>query len=348
MANRRHFLAGLLASGLIPAPTWADAGAPAYLAAAGLGEDSFALCGISPALEILFQIPLPGRGHAAAAHPTKPQAVAFARRPGNFALVINCLSGQVTARLETPKGRHFYGHGAFSLDGNRLYTTENDFEAGTGRIGVWDTRTYARLDEFASGGVGPHDIKRLPASDVLVVANGGIDTRPDAGRAKLNIPTMRPNLSYIADRKVIETQELPEEMHLNSIRHLAVGHDGLVAFGMQWQGAGDAPALVGLHRRGQHLRLLQGTQDMHGYIGSIALSRKGDKIAVTSPRAGCVQVFDTVSETEMATSVLADVCGVAPRDTGFVVTCGTGKIVDLTDSKDRRHPLMWDNHLIKL
>jgi uncharacterized protein len=348
MTNRRHFLAGLLATGMIPAPTWADAGAPAYLAAAGLGDDRFALCGISAALDILFQIPLPARGHAAAAHPTRPQAVAFARRPGTFALVIDCLTGKVTARLEAPQGRHFYGHGVFSLDGNRLYTTENDYLAGAGRIGVWDTKTYARIDEFASGGVGPHDIKRLPASDVLVVANGGIDTRPDAGRAKLNIPTMRPNLSYIADRTVIETRELPREMHKSSIRHLAVGHDGLVAFGMQWQGDVDAPALVGLHRRGQDIRLLEGAEDMHGYIGSIALSRDSRRIAVTSPRAGRVQVFDAVSETEIASQTLADVCGIAPGGPDFIVTCGTGALHDLADSTNDRHPLMWDNHLVKL
>jgi hypothetical protein len=31
----------------------------------------------------------------------------------------------------------------------------------------------------------------------LVVANGGILTDPGSGRAKLNIATMRPNLSYL-------------------------------------------------------------------------------------------------------------------------------------------------------
>ncbi|HBM41824.1 MAG TPA: DUF1513 domain-containing protein, partial [Sulfitobacter sp.] len=65
--------------------------------------------------------------------------------------------------------------------------------------------------------------KRLPGGDTLVVANGGIDTHPDSGRAKLNIPTMRPNLTYINDRRILEQIELPHDMHRNSIRHLAVG-----------------------------------------------------------------------------------------------------------------------------
>ncbi len=353
MTNRRHFIAGLLATGLVPAPTWADAGGPAYLAAAGLKDGSFALCGISPDLNILFQLPLPGRGHAAAAHPTRPEAVAFARRPGNFALVIDCLSGKVKAQLKAPQGRHFFGHGAFSMDGSRLYTTENDYETGAGRIGVWDTRPgpghgFVRVTEFASGGIGPHDIKRLPGSDVMVVANGGIDTRPDTGRVKLNIPTMRPNLSYLEDRKIIDQQELPPAMHKNSIRHLAVGQDGQVAFGMQWQGDGDGPALVGLHRRGQALRLITDTQDLRGYVGSIAISQGGDRIAVTSPRAGLVQVFDPVSGAKVASAALTDVCGIAPGKPDFVVTCGTGALHGLSAASDGVKPLMWDNHLIAL
>lgn len=346
MTSRRHFIAGLLATGLIPAPTWADAGAPSYLAAAGLHDGRFALCGISAGLEILFQIPLPARGHAAAAHPTRAQAVAFARRPGRFALVIDCMTGTQTARLDAPEGRHFYGHGVFSLDGNWLYTTENDFVSGTGRIGIWDSRSYRRVGECASGGIGPHDIKRLPGSDVLVVANGGMDTRPDSGRATLNIATMRPNLSYIEDGIVVEVVEQPDDMHKNSIRHLAIGADGLVAFGMQWQGYGAAPALIGLHRRGQDVRLLTGREGMDGYIGSVAQS--GQRIAVTSPRAGLVQEFDTETGAALSTTRLADVCGVARAEGGFVVTSGTGVLRALKDTSGAARPLMWDNHLISL
>ena len=349
MTNRRHFIAGMLASGLVPAPTWADAGGPAYLAAAGLRDGSFVLCGIDAALEVVFEIPLPGRGHAAAAHPSKPQAVAFARRPGNFALVIDCMSGRVKATLHAPEGRHFYGHGAFSADGSLLYTTENDYANGIGRIGVWDVALgYVRVDEFASGGVGPHDIKRLPGGDTLVVANGGIDTHPDSGRAKLNIPTMRPNLTYINDRRILEQIELSHDMHRNSIRHLAVGSDGRVAFGMQWQGDGEAPALVGLHQQGETPLLLDGAEDMHGYIGSIALSDDGSEIAVTSPRAGLVQVFDAATASYTRSIALTDVCGVAAAPEDFIVTSGTGIVQRLSGRLNPEKPLMWDNHLVRL
>lgn len=354
--KRRQFLGGLLAAGLVPRPTWADVGSPAYLSSAALRDGSFVLCGISANMDVLFQIPLPARGHAAATHPTRPEAVAFARRPGTFALLIDCVSGQPKATLKSPEGRHFYGHGVFSTNGDWLFTTENDYEAGRGRIGIWDARAnYARIDEFDSGGIGPHDIKRLPGSDALVVANGGIDTHPDTGRTKLNLPTMRSNLAYIEHGQVVEVVTLPNEMQKNSIRHLATGPTGDVAFGMQWQGDGPVDALVGQHRLGAALGFLSATPNqvraLNGYIGSIAYSRDGSSIAATSPRGGCLHLYDTQAARHSASIALRDVCGVAPNDQGFILTSGTGELRTLRDQRQlirMAAAYTWDNHLISL
>lgn len=214
MATRRRFLAGLIATGAIPSPSWSDAGSPTHLAAARMPGGQYRLFGLGQTGGVVFSVPLPDRGHAAAAHPLRPEAVAFARRPGTFALIVDCATGTTTARLDSPEGRHFYGHGAFSRDGRLLFTPENDYEAGQGRIGVWDADAgYARLGEFSSGGIGPHDIALMPDADVFVVANGGIDTHPDSGRAKLNLPTMKPNLAYLGpDGTLIETVELAPDL----------------------------------------------------------------------------------------------------------------------------------------
>lgn len=354
MANRRQFLAGLLAAGIVPKPTWADAGGPAFLSAAGLPDGGYALCGISADRDVLFRIPLPSRGHAAAAHPTRPEAVAFARRSGTFAIVLDCSDGRVKTTLHSPEGRHFYGHGAFSGDGQWLYTTENDYEAAEGRIGVWDVAAgYVRVDEFSSGGTGPHDLKRLPGSEVLVVANGGIETHPDAGRAKLNIATMKPNLSYLKDGRVVERARLSPDLHRNSIRHLAVSEAGQVGFGMQWQGDGAAPSLVGLHSRGEEIQLFDCPRDelsrMDNYVGSIAFSADEGRVAVTSPRGGRVQQFDTGSRQFVAALEIEDACGVAVQGDGFVVTTGLGNIDAVAGqevAETQIRDLMWDNHLI--
>lgn len=357
MPSRRGFLATLLAAGGLPALSWADAGSPAYVAAARDPDGSFALFGLTAAGVETFRVPLPDRGHAAAAHPTLPEAVAFARRPGTYMLVLDCVSGRVINHLQAPDGHHFYGHGAFVAGGDILCTTENHVETGQGHIGLWSRPDgYRRIGGFPSQGIGPHELKRIPDTDLLAIANGGIRTDPGQGREKLNIPTMQPNLAYAdADRGVFDRVELAPELHKNSIRHLDITADGLVAFAMQWQGdLAEAPPLLGLHRRGQPVRLLSADfaeqMMMQGYAGSVAFCGDGSQVAITSPVGGRVHRF-AVSGAFLGVMRRADICGVATAADGFFTTDGQGGIQHI--SGDNITPLhvakrAWDNHVVAL
>jgi len=346
--RRRAFLASLAAA-CAPRLSWADAGNPAFLAA-GREGDAFFLHGLSATGESLFQIPLPGRGHAAAAHPLRPEAVAFARRPGTFALVIDCATGSISHRLTPPDGMQFNGHGAFSADGALLMTSEVVAEPSEGRIGLWDTESYSRLTDWPSHGIGPHEIKRL-ADGRLAVANGGIRTDP-VDRAKLNLPDMRPNLTLLsADGGLLDQIELPD-LRQNSIRHLALQGDS-IAFAMQWEGDPDEPVpLLGLWTPGGAPLLCDAAADMasvmQGYAGSIAAT--SDRILITSPKGGAAMIFGA-DGTPVATHLRDDLCGVAAYAEGFVVTDGMGAIWAADDSG--LIPLntggtQWDNHLVPL
>ena len=356
MTDRRLFIAGMLAAGFCPRPTWSEAGSPAFLSAAMRRDGGHVLCGLSERAQITFELPLPDRGHAAAAHPILAEAVAISRRPGTFAVVIDCVTGREISRLHAPAGRHFYGHGTFSADGDLLFTTENDFEAARGVVGIWDARrAYRRVGEFPSAGIGPHDIKLMPDGNTLVVANGGIETHPESGRAKLNLQTMRPNLSYLdLDGHLLEVVESDQSAQRNSIRHLAVAKDGTVVFAMQWQGdPARYPPLLGLHRRGSRVVFL-GTEGryagkMAGYVGSVAVSQSMDRIAATSPHGGVVQIFDIRTRSVIAQTGIEDVCGVAALANGFVLTSGFGNIVSgvmTGQQRTLRFPIHWDNHLV--
>lgn len=356
MTSRRRFLAGLAATSLAPVRGWASVGTPDFLAAGLFPDGSYRLAGLDGQGAILFSLPLPARGHAAAAHPHRAQAVAFARRPGRFALVIDCSSGAVIKRLDAPAGRHFYGHGTYTRDGRRFLTTENNYDAAQGVIGVWDADSFARLDEFPSGGVGPHDMRLMPDGQTLVIANGGIETHPDTGRTKLNLPVMQPNLTYADLSGVVQEQvELPRALHKNSIRHLAVRSDGLVGFAMQWQGGlTQHPPLLGLHRQGTAPRLLSAPETeqstLQGYAGSIAFSADGQTVAITCPRGNALHRFDVASGALTGAYALQDVCGLGTGPEGLVFSTGTGAFGTLRDAPSitARPDCQWDNHLIPI
>lgn len=359
MTTRRGFLTGLLASGLAPQASWADLGNPAFLSAARAADGRYILAGLSHSGEVKFTCALPGRGHAATAHPHRPEAIAFARRPGRFADVIDCLTGTAIARLEPPKGHHFYGHGCFTADGKLLFTTENDYINMRGMIGIWQNGPqYRRLGSFSSGGIGPHDLmlRQTDKAQQLVVANGGIETHPDSGRAKLNIPDMRSNLTLLSlTGEIQDTVELTADLQLNSIRHLALSENGTIGFAMQWQGdlGADVP-IVGLYAPGTAYKLMATSdprlRNLHGYGGSIAFSRTGNQIAVTSPRGGVVQVMETRSGVLVHEHQLTDVCGLASTNDGMLASTGTGRLFQLKAGHDNllsHHDLAWDNHLAR-
>jgi hypothetical protein len=357
LAGRRRFLMGAVAAGLMPRLSWADAGNPAYLAAARDKNGQFALYGLSAAADITFRVDLPARGHAAAAHPTRPEAVAFARRPGVYALVVDCANGQVIHKMQAPEGRHFMGHGVFVQAGDLLVTTENNFADGAGCLGIWRrSKGYARIGEVDSHGIGPHDIRVL-SDGTIVIANGGIFTHPDhgEGRDKLNLDTMRPSLAYLTPEFALTEQHfLSDDLHHASIRHLAVRAD-LVGFAMQWQGDPfDGVPLIGLHRRGDDPVLAEAPLaeqlSMKGYASSIAFNGAGTEIAITSSKGGRVHRFSTQGAF-LSSFVRGDVSGLAPQSQGYLASDGQGALMSLGDDMrvlSSAPELAWDNHLVSL
>lgn len=356
MPSRRSFLKTTLAAAALPSFAWSAAGRPTHLSAARTARGDYILVGLREDGSIAFDVPLPARGHAAAAHPVLAQAVAFARRPGTYAVVIDCARGQIAKILDAPDGHHFYGHGAYSQNGTTLFTTENHIASGEGRIGIWDVDAgYLRQGEMASGGVGPHEMIRLPDSDTLAIANGGIHTHPGRGRAKLNLDTMRPNLTVIrGDGTVVDVAELPSDLHQNSLRHIAGFADGRIGIAFQWQGDPfDVPYIVGLYKPNVGVELLPmsaaALRGLDGYAGSVAVL--GDhELAVTFPRGGLLQTFNARTRTSYNMRQ-TDICGVASAKGLGLATDGLGNVHALRREGVlllRNHDLAFDNHLIRI
>lgn len=84
--------------------------------------------------------------------------------------------------------RAFTGHLLASRDGKRLFTGEMNLETGAGLIGVRDAVSLEKMAEWPSFGRDPHQmVWDATRPDALLVANGGIETRPETGRIKHNL-----------------------------------------------------------------------------------------------------------------------------------------------------------------
>ena len=360
-------LAGGIAGALLPAHFRAEGAAPGgllYLGARADAAGEFRASGFTADGARVFDVPLPGRGHSFAVRPDGNATVHFARRPGRFALVLDLLRSTVAHRVETPAGRHFYGHGVFSPDGRLLYATENDFDRERGVVGVYDAHAgYRRVGELPSHGIGPHEIGLLSDGETLVVANGGIATHPDLPRVKLNLPTMAPSLCFVDRRSGALRRELVLDpaLHRLGIRHLAVAPNDTVAFAMQYEGSThDRVPLVALQRGEGPLRLLNGPPSviraMKNYCGSVCFDPGGGAIAVSAPRGNLVTFWDVGTGRYLSSAKVSDGCGVAPGagPGEFLASSGLGGVVAIGARSGTTRPLnvggleaaRWDNHLV--
>ena len=364
--GRRGFLLSLGGSalagfGLKAAAARGNAG-PLYVGCRVDDDGRFFTSGFRADGQTVFDLQLPGRGHAISFRPGTAQCVVYARRPGRFAVVLDAAEGSALHRIDAAPGRHFYGHGSYSADGGYLLTTENDYEAGQGVIGVRDaTDGYRQVGELPSHGVGPHEAALMPDGRTLAIANGGVRTHPDYDRLELNLESMSPSLTYldIASGRVEGEARLAQRLHQLSIRHVAVNGAGLVAVAMQYEGdRSDRVPLVGLHDGGD-IQLLEAPAEinrrMRQYTGAVVFDSAGELLAVSCPRGNLFTFWEVGTRQLLHHVELADGCGVTPAEApgAFIVSDARGEILRIEPRSGRQSPIPiadrlvtpWDNHL---
>lgn len=358
--DRRQFGFGLIA-GIATVPAIGRADSAASAASVTTARDRltgrFLAVALDADLEVVWETPLPGRGHGPVVRPGHAHVVIAARRPQTFAIVINAATGETVRRLASPAGRHFLGHGAFGPDARTLFMTENVYETGAGILGIYDaTDGYRRLGEIDAGGIGPHEVISMPDGRALCVANGGIRTHPGHGRRKLNIDTMRPSLQMIdvATGRFGRSYafDTPRAQKL-SLRHMAAMPDGRVIVGCQDEGAvGDALPLVYIaDPKAEGLTPMSMPQEMvrrlSGYVGSVAVSIDGRRMVASAPRGNAVAEWDGRSGAFIGLADGRDVCGLAATPDSVLRTSGMGdvRLGDLGKSYPFRQ---WDNHAVAI
>ncbi|WEX77694.1 DUF1513 domain-containing protein [Sinorhizobium numidicum] len=336
---------------LAPRDAFALQRADAVFASAFMAPDGgYGIATLTEEGEIIERTLLPARAHGMAFSPESRHAVAFARRPGTYAMILATDRAAEPIVIAATEGRHFFGHGCFSADGRLLYATENDFSANRGMIGVYDgTRSFARIGEFPTYGIGPHDMALGSDGRTLAIANGGIETHPDFGRTKLNLDHMEPSLTLVdtATGALIQKHMLPKELSRLSTRHVDIGADGRIWFACQYEGArNDLPPLVGHFSQGKDLTLItlpdRTTEALANYVGAIAVNRHEGLVGLTSPKGSVAVTLDARTGAVVKEEPVADAAGVAAAEHGFAISSYDGRF------KQRQSAVAWDQHIVRL
>lgn len=242
------------------------------------------------------ELAVPTRAHAIT-RLTGDTVLIVARRPGDW--MVRARIDPHTRRLRAQAwqwieaDRAFNGHAIVTPDGRRVLTTETDQDTGLGLVGVRDAATLAKIDEWPTQGRDPHELLWIAGEGRprVAVANGGIATLPETGRAKHDLPAMDPSLVLLdAARGALDGQWRLQDSRL-STRHLAHAR-GRIAIALQAehddaQARGHAPVLALFD--GRALVSLAVPLKLAGYGGSVAALPDG--FAVSCPRAGGVAHF---------------------------------------------------------
>lgn len=362
ISRRRFFAKAGLLIGSVTIP---------YMPANALAAKSFASAftdykdqhyvGLFSSVGVLIQAhKVSSRGHAATFSKDGRFVVFFARRPGSWMLVLDTQKNIIISKINESPGRHFYGHGVFNHNQSLLFTTENDYEAARGVIGVYDvTQGFKRVREFDSHGIGPHELALLSDGATLVVANGGIETHPDYGRIKLNIETMSPRLTYIDSRSGQELSHVQPPNHQLSLRHLSVNNDDVVVVGAQFQGGAESDyPLMYSHKQGKDLvpfcgQSLLDQRRLKNYIASVSFSSNNQHVVSSSPRGDRVTLWDVRSGCWLRDIKVPDVGGIAqaPLPNHVMLSSGSGQLYLLSLLSNElkeltMHSHRWDNHLV--
>ena len=353
--QRRRLLQGTLVWAAVQGvPAWARPASPrsARFAAAWDDEGGEHHLGVlaveAEALRVVTSIALPTRAHGLLLEPDG-SVLAAARRPGDWALRWSPASGAAQWFWCEPD-RRLTGHLLREPTGRWLYSAETDAESGDGLMAVRDARSFALHAEWPTHGIDPHQFI-LDADGSLLVANGGVPSRPETGRAKVDLGRMDPSLVRLStdNGALLGQWRLPDPRL--SIRHLVRDGTGRVGIALQAEHAdaqAKAAAPVLALFDGTALRTADTPQALAGYGGDIAAGATGFMVSV--PRAGGVARW-TRDGQWIGYTPLAEACSLATVG-GEVWAGGRSQVAECGEGAEPQRrsiaSMRLDNHWVAL
>lgn len=272
--------------------------------------------------------------------PFLPHGVSFDPRNASRAIVFEKIGpgcavfdlqrGRAVDVVIPLEGRWFYGHGAFSPDGEWLYSTETIRATGAGMVGVRRADSLAYEGEFPTYGDSPHDCHLIEDGKKLVVTNGG----STYGSGKLGSVC----IIDVASRKLVEKFDISDARF--NAGHVDMHGDLMAVVSAPQHGMGtQAPGAVSLKSDAEPRRLetlyepVLTTSKMRGETLSVAIHGPSRQALVTNPLGGFCSLW-RFGEANNASAFVAEIALPRPRGVTlnaagdrFIVSFGeTGQI----------------------
>jgi hypothetical protein len=297
------------------------------------------------------RIEVPTRAHALAREPDG-SVLAVARRPGEWLLRWHPQADSVQWHWIDDDYR-LNGHVLLGRDGDSLLTTETDLQSGAGLLVRRDRSSLVVTHRWPTQGQDPHAMLYLPHGDVLV-ANGGIASRPETGRARVPGEPVDASLVAMSDSDGQRRQTWRLADKALSLRHLALHPGGQLAVAMQAHHddrllRDRAPVLAVLDSTQQQLVPVAGTGQVAGYGGDV--TALGGHWFVSCPRADCVLRVAVTGSASVTRLALADACALAAAaDQAWGLAIGRHAGLQLGQAQATPSPLgaTPDNHAVVL
>lgn len=230
-------------------------------------------------------------GHGFAEDPRRPGRAVIFEKKGAGCCEVDLREGKVTRPITTTADRAFYGHGAFSRDGQVLFATENRLDTKDGLVCIRDAETLREIGQFPTYGKSPHDCHLVDEGRTLVITNGG-------GPLEMTTAEGAPCVSFVDVRSTKLLERLVFETPQINAGHLALsGRNDLVTVSAPRDG------LPTTARGGVTLRSGKGrfvtmttppevTSRMVGESLSLCIDEASSVVGVTNPDGNIVTFWD--------------------------------------------------------
>lgn len=313
---------------------------------------------------IISDFSVPYEVHLATLFPDKKNILVCSRKPNSSLLKFD-VNGNIVAELKPLKNQHFEGHGIFSLDEQYIFVTASDYAKGQGRLLKLNSQDLSLVEDFESGGIGPHELI-WQSDSTIAIANTGVKTHPDTGRKILNLSSIQSSIVLfdIQTKEIVHHWQIPKPGLC--ARHLDRMDNGDLVIGCQYKKKDQRPPCIAFANMEKGLVFAEPHNEnlhwnMKGYTASIKAIPASNRAIITNPQGHLLTQWQTDGTRELK-SRLTDQANIEfnkglkiSRDAkkawlsvgaGELKSINLGKATASNDTSSRiKKNIWWGNHL---